>query len=170
MFCYFEYIVAVSCFYGAMEFILDFCRDFGYSGMMLISFLSGTVLPFSSDVLLVFFLGVGLDPIWLLLAATLGNTIGSMTCYYIGRMGKKGWLTDLFKVSPEKSEKASVYIDKYGYWAAFFSFMAIVGEAIVIVLGNMRVSWWKVLMTMTLGKFLRYLIIVLSYEGVVGII
>lgn len=149
---------------------MDFCRDYGYWGMWLISFLSGSILPFTSDLLLLFFLGVGLNPLWLLLVATFGNTVGSMTCFFLGGFVKKGFFTKLFMVSPEKARRADAYIRKYGYWAAFFSFMAIVGEAIVIVLGNMRVCWWKVLLVMTLGKFLRYLVIVLSYEGVVSII
>lgn len=149
---------------------MDFCRDYGYWGMWLISFLSGSILPFTSDLLLLFFLGVGLNPLWLLLVATFGNTAGSMTCFFMGGFVKKGFFTKLFMVSPEKARRADAYISKYGYWAAFFSFMAIVGEAIVIVLGNMRVCWWKVLLVMTLGKFLRYLVIVLSYEGVVSII
>lgn len=149
---------------------MDFCRDYGYWGMWLISFLSGSILPFTSDLLLLFFLGVGLNPLWLLLVATFGNTVGSMTCFFMGGFVKKGFFTKLFMVSPEKARRADAYISKYGYWAAFFSFMAIVGEAIVIVLGNMRVCWWKVLLVMTLGKFLRYLVIVLSYEGVVSII
>lgn len=149
---------------------MDFCRDYGYFGMCFISFLSGTVFPFSSDVLLVFFLGVGLNRPLLLLSATVGNTLGSLTCYYLGGVAKQGWLSKYFKVSQEKAQKAGVYIRKYGYWAAFFSFLPIVGEAIVIVLGNMRVSWWKVLVAMVIGKFLRYLVIILSYEGVAGVI
>ena len=149
-----------------MEWVIDFCRDYGYWGMWIISFLSGSILPFTSDVLLLFFLGMGLNPVLLVIVSTIGNTMGGMTCFFMGRMAKKGWLSKHFKVSREKAEKADVYIRKYGYWAAFFSFLAIVGEAIVILLGNMRVSWWKVLLVMTLGKFLRYVVLAASCEGV----
>ncbi len=147
---------------------MDFCRDYGYWGMGLISFLSGSILPFSSDVLLIFFLGVGLSPFNLLLSSTIGNTLGGMTCFFLGGFIKKGWFTRFFRVTGEKAKRAEVYIEKYGYWVAFFSFLAVVGEAIVVMLGNMRVSWWKVLLVMFLGKLLRYLVIILSYEGVVS--
>lgn len=153
-----------------MEWVIDFCKDYGYWGMWVISFLSGSILPFTSDVLLIFFLGMGLNPIVLVIVSTIGNTMGGMTCFFMGRMAKKGWLSKYFKVSREKAEKADGYIRKYGYWAAFFSFLAIVGEAIVILLGNMRVSWWKVLLVMTLGKFVRYVVIAVSCEGVKMII
>lgn len=149
---------------------MEFCKDYGYWGMCLISFLSGSILPFTSDVLLFFFLGVGLSPAWLLFSSTVGNTIGGMTCFFMGSLAKKGWFTRLFSVSEKKAEKAEKYIEKYGYWAAFFSFLAVVGEAIVILLGNMRVCWWKVLLVMMFGKFLRYLVIVLSYQGVSNVI
>lgn len=149
-----------------MEWVIDICRDYGYWGMWAISFLSGSILPFTSDVLLLFFLGIGLNPVLLVIVSTIGNTMGGMTCFFMGGMAKKGWLSKFFKVSPEKAEKADVYIQKYGYWAAFFSFLAIVGEAIVILLGNMRVSWWRVLLVMILGKFVRYVVLALSYEGV----
>lgn len=149
---------------------MDFCRDYGYWGMWFISFLSGSILPFTSDALLLFFLGIGMSPVWLVLAATFGNTLGGMTCFFMGSVVKQGWFSAFFKVPREKAQKAEVYIRKYGYWAAFFSFLAIVGEAIVILLGNMRVSWWKVLLAMTLGKFIRYVVIALSFKGVESII
>lgn len=149
---------------------MDICRDYGYWGMFVISFLSGSILPFTSDVLLFFFLGVGLNPLTLLFSATAGNTLGGMTCFFMGGFIKKGWFTRFFRVKGEKAKRAEVYIEKYGYWAAFFSFLAVVGEAIVIMLGNMRVSWWKVMLVMLLGKMLRYLVIILSYEGVATVI
>ena len=85
-------------------------------------------------------------------------------------MVKGNWLTKFFKVSPEKVERAEKYVHKYGYWAAFFSFVAVVGEAVIVVLGNMRVSWWRVFIVMTIGKILRYAAIALSYEGVAALL
>ena len=152
-----------------MEWLIEICKEFGYSGMFLISFLSGTVLPGSSDILMLALLPMGLSPVGLVLWGSLGNTIGGITCYYAGSLLKRGKVAEFFKVSPEKRARAEAYIHKYGYWAAFFSFVAIVGEAVIIVLGSMRVSWWKVFLVMTLGKILRYAAIALSYEGVEAI-
>ncbi len=155
---------------GNMEWLIDICREFGYGGMFFISFLSGTVLPGSSDVLMLSLLPMGLSSFWLVVWGSLGNTLGGITCYYIGGMVKGNWLTKFFKVSPEKVERAEKYVHKYGYWAAFFSFVAVVGEAVIVVLGNMRVSWWRVFIVMTIGKILRYAAIALSYEGVAALL
>ena len=152
-----------------MEWLVEICKDFGYSGMFLISFLSGTVLPGSSDILMLALLPMGLSPVGLVLSGTLGNTIGGITCYYAGSLLKSRRVAAFFKVSPEKRERAEAYVHKYGYWAAFFSFVAVVGEAVIIVLGSMRVSWWKVFVVMTIGKLLRYAAIALSYEGIEAI-
>ncbi len=149
---------------------MDFCREYGYWGMCIISFLSGSILPFTSDVLMLSFLGMGMSPIWLVVSATVGNTLGGVTCYYMGGLAKGNWFSKFFSVSPEKARKAEIYIQKYGYWAAFFSFVAIIGEAIIVLLGSMRATWWKVFLVMMLGKLIRYMAIALSYEGVAAVI
>ena len=149
-----------------MEWVIDFCRDYGYWGMWLISFLSGTIFPFTSDVLLLFFLGMGLNPVALVIVSTIGNTMGGMTCFFMGRMAKGSWLSKYFRLSPEKAEKASVYIRKYGYWAALISFVPVLGETLLVLLGIMRVTWWKVAIVMAVGKLVRYSFITISYTSV----
>ena len=64
-----------------MDTALQFLLDYGYVGMFLAAFLAGSILPFSSEALLVAFVEMGLDPVGTVAAATLGNTAGSMTCY-----------------------------------------------------------------------------------------
>ena len=71
-----------------MDTALQFLLDYGYIGMFLASFLAGSILPFSSEALLVAFVQMGLNPVLTVLSATLGNTAGSMTCYWIGHLGK----------------------------------------------------------------------------------
>lgn len=44
-------------------------------------------------------------PITCLISATLGNTVGGMTCYYMGRLGKISWIEKYFKVKKEKVDK-----------------------------------------------------------------
>ena len=60
----------------------------GYWGLFLSSFLSSTVIPLSSEVALVALLAMGLDPVLCVLTATLGNSLGGMTSYGLGYLGK----------------------------------------------------------------------------------
>ena len=67
-----------------MGTIIDILNNWGYWGMFLTAFLSGSLLPFSSTTLLIAFLAAGLKPWELLIWASVGNLGGSMLNYYIG--------------------------------------------------------------------------------------
>lgn len=153
-----------------MDTALQFLLDYGYIGMFLASFLAGSILPFSSEALLVAFVQMGLNPVLTVLSATLGNTAGSMTCYWIGHLGKMEYVERWLKVKPEKLAQAERFIRGRGAWMAFFSFLPVIGDGIAIVLGLMRASLPVTLFSMTLGKLLRYILLVLAAEGVVRMI
>ena len=69
------------------EILIDFFKDYGYWGMFFMAFLSGSIIPAASEVLLVFFLGIGLDALTLTTVATIGNTIGGVSCFFLGYLG-----------------------------------------------------------------------------------
>ena len=71
---------------------------------------------------------------------------------------------------PEKLARAERFIRGRGAWMAFFSFLPVIGDGIAIVLGLMRASLPVTLFSMTLGKLLRYILLVLAAEGVVRMI
>ena len=147
------------------EILIDFFKDYGYWGMFFMAFLSGSIIPAASEVLLVFFLGIGLDALTLTTVATIGNTIGGVSCFFLGYLTNKERVRRLFRVSDKGMEKADRLIGKYGFWAAALSFLPAVGEVILLVLGVMRADWLKVLVVMALGKFVRYAFITASYVG-----
>jgi membrane protein YqaA with SNARE-associated domain len=130
------------------------------------AFIAGSVLPMASEVLLVLFLSMGLSPFWLLVWATIGNTIGGFSCYYMARLANRERVERFFKVSPRQMARADRVVQKIGVWAAFFSFVPLLGTAILLLLGFMRVNPMKIAATMTAGKLIRYLVVILSYTGV----
>lgn len=150
-----------------VEPIVEFFKDYGYWGMGMLAFLSGTIVPVASEVLQLFFLGVGLNAVGITLVATLGNTLGGITCFLLGMLAKKDWVLRFFKVSDENMKKADAIVQKYGYWAAALSFAPFIGEVLVILLGMLRANPLKVIVVMALGKFLRYAFISASYLGIV---
>lgn len=62
------------------------------------------IVPFSSELVLVTLVKLGLPPTACILAATLGNTAGGMTCYYMGRLGKISWIEKYFKVKKSRQD------------------------------------------------------------------
>lgn len=143
-----------------MDAFIQFLTEWGYWGMFLSAFLAGTILPFSSEAVMLACVGLGLDPVLSTLATTAGNALGGLTCYWIGHLGKMEWIEKYFRVDHKQLEKATRFIDGRGSWMAFFSFLPIIGDAVLIALGLMRANVWIVIFSMTLGKLARYAILV----------
>ena len=144
-----------------MDAIIQFLIDWGDWGLFLGSFIAGSVVPFSSEAVLVACVGpLGLDPTVCTLAATAGNVTGGMTCYWMGHLGNMVWIEKYFHVKKEKLDRAERFVKGRGAWMAFFAFIPLLGTAISIVLGMMRANIWIVFLSMTIGKILRYALLV----------
>lgn len=150
-----------------MDYIINFFSEYGYWGMGILAFLSGSIVPITSEVLLVLFLSLGLNAVALTLVATAGNTLGGLTCFLLGMLANKDKALKMFKITPRRMHRADRIIQKYGYWAALISFVPVIGETLLVLLGVMRVAWWKVLLVMALGKLIRYGFITFSYTSVI---
>ena len=150
-----------------MDVYAQYLLDYGYFGMFLAAVLAGSVIPFSSEAVLILFLQMGLDPVLITLSATVGNVVGGMTCYWIGHLGNMNWIERYFRVKPEKIHRAERFVQGKGAWMAFFAFLPILGSAISIVLGMMRANIWITILSMFIGKLLRYALLVLATEGLI---
>lgn len=148
-----------------MEFLTTL-SEWGYAGLFIAAFLAGSVLPFSSEVVLGLLIAAGYDTIGCTAAATAGNWLGGMTCYYIGRLGKTVWIEKYLKLSHEKLEKAQRFLQGKGSVMGFFSFVPGIGDAIVVALGLMRANLLGVSLSMLLGKGIRYYLIAIGVEWV----
>ena len=71
---------------------MEFLIEYGYIGVFIASFLAATVLPFSSEVVLTGVLLAGAAYWPCMIAATLGNFLGGMSCYWLGMLGKVEWI------------------------------------------------------------------------------
>ena len=67
-----------------MDALIEFFVEWGYVGLFLSAFVAGSVVPFSSEAVMVVLIEMGLSEWGCLAAATAGNTLGGMTCYWIG--------------------------------------------------------------------------------------
>ena len=134
--------------------------DWGYIGMFLAGLLAGTVVPFSSEVVLVALLAIGFHSIPLLVVASIGNWIGGMTTYWVGHMGKLEWLEKYFRVAPEKIHAFKDRLQKNGSYWALLSWVPIAGNVITAALGFFRVPIVPVSIYMMIGKVARYAILI----------
>ena len=148
--------------------MIEGLAEYGYWGLLLASFLAATVLPFSSEVVLAALIAAGMDVWTCILFATVGNAAGGVTCYYLGRLGKRAWLEKWLKIKPERVEKMSRWLHGKGAWMGFFGFLPAVGDIILVALGFMRANVPVVMTSMTIGKFARYLVIGYGTGWLVG--
>lgn len=80
-------------------------ESWGLWGLFLGSFLASTIIPFSSEALLLGAVAIG-ENVWLcVFVAAVGNSLGGIVSFYLGRLEKWEWLEKFFKVKKEKIEK-----------------------------------------------------------------
>ena len=139
--------------------------EWGLPGLFISALLAGSIVPFSSELVLVALVKLGLPPTACILAATLGNTAGGMTCYYMGRLGKISWIEKYFKVKKEKVDKMVRFLQGKGAWMALFAFLPAIGEVISIALGFMRSNIWLTTASMFVGKLIRYILLLYVLES-----
>lgn len=140
--------------------IQQFLIDWGYWGMLLAGFLSGTVFPLSSEAVLVVLLTQGLDSGKLFLIATASNWVGGMTTFWIGHLGKLEWIEKYFRVTHAQLLEWEAKVEKYGAYFAILGWLPLLGNVIVLALGYFRArhvpsAWW-----LLVGKTARYAFII----------
>lgn len=125
-------------------------EDLTLSTLFLSSFLAATLLPGGSEAVLFGVLKNNPQLFWPALGvATLGNTLGGMTSYWLGR------------VLPEKKHpgRALAWVHRYGSPAPLLAWAPLIGDALCVAAGWLRLNAWAVLLFMATGKFVRYLAI-----------
>ncbi|EXJ13979.1 YqaA family protein [Imhoffiella purpurea] len=132
----------------------------GYLGLFGSAFLAATVLPFYSEVVLFALLRQGGDPLWLVATATLGNTLGAVVNWVLGRyllhFRDRRW----FYFSRDQIDKAQRWFQRFGYWTLLLAWMPVGGDALTLIAGIMRVRLWVFLILVGLGKGVRYVSVV----------
>ena len=131
---------------------LNVTAETGLGGLFLASFLSSTVLPGGSEALLWTFLRQHPERMAAALAlATLGNTAGGMTTWWCGRY-LPTWqrLEDL----PQRGR-----VERWGSPVLLLSWAPLVGDALCLAAGWLRLRWLPCCAFMAAGKFARYWIV-----------
>lgn len=142
-----------------MDFFINLLIDYGYMGMLLAAFLAGSFFPFSSEAVMIGLLAAGLAPTPLCIYATVGNVLGGMFNYGVGRMGKLEWVEKYLHVKKKDLDRAERFMGGHGAWMGFFGFVPLLGSAITIMLGFMRANLLISFVSITIGKALRYVIL-----------
>jgi len=144
--------------HSGIQLTMDFFISSGLSGLFLSSFFAATVIPLSSEGVLSYLIYNDFNMCACLLVASIGNTLGGITSYYLGRAGKLEWLKKRMNISLEKIHKTQHLINKYRSLLAFFCWLPGVGDVLAVSLGYFRCRAGQVIILMFAGKAFRYVI------------
>ena len=113
------------------------------------SFLAATLLPGGSEAVLFAILKAYPETLWIaLVIATIGNTLGGMVTFGMG------WLL------PQTQQlKHAEKLRRHGTSALLLAWVPLIGDALCLAAGWLRLNWWQAALFLALGKFARYWVI-----------
>ena len=138
-----------------------------YLSVFVSSFLSATLVPFASEIALVAALAAGANLHWVVISATVGNTTGAIVNWILGRYIERWRDRPWFPANRTQLEKASAWFRKYGVWSLLLAWMPLVGDALTVIAGLMRVHILPFLVLVGIGKALRYIVFVMFLDRIV---
>ncbi|MFL2514651.1 MAG: YqaA family protein [Alphaproteobacteria bacterium] len=133
---------------------------FSYFQLLIISFLAATILPFSSEVVLTtMYLSKSFETSFLLIFASIGNILGSITNWYLGKkitiFQDRKW----FPVSPDQLNRSQKYFQKYGLWSLLLAWVPIIGDPLTLLAGVLKVRFGIFFLLVSISKISRYVFI-----------
>jgi membrane protein YqaA with SNARE-associated domain len=134
-------------------------EDLSLAALFVSGFISATLLPGGSEVLLAWQLNEGIySPLHLWLAVTAGNALGGIATFLMG-WGIAHYFP-LKSFSKPRQQQAQRWLTQYGPFALLMSWVPLIGDPLCLMAGWLKTRFLLSLLMITLGKAIRYLLIV----------
>ncbi len=131
-----------------------------YGGLFAIAFVAATILPMQSEAALAALLASGSFPVAALIAvASLGNVLGSIVNWLIGRGIERFRGRSWFPVGPAKLDRVMKWYRRYGRWSLLLSWAPVMGDPLTVAAGVLREPLWSFVAIVTIAKVARYLVV-----------
>jgi membrane protein YqaA with SNARE-associated domain len=128
------------------------------------AFVSATILPLPSEGALIAFERAFPHQIGVAVAvATLGNTLGGLSTYFLGRFSGR-----FIQKKGQFAPQVLAALQRFGPASLLLSWLPLVGDVLCGVAGWLRLSWWQCAMWMALGKGLRYFVVAGLFATLTG--
>lgn len=137
-----------------------------YAGLFLAALVAATIVPAQSEALLVGLILSGSHSVPLLIAvASLGNVLGSVINWALGRQVERFRDRRWFPASPQQLARAEAWYRRYGRWSLLASWMPIIGDPLTVVAGVLNERLPIFLLIVTIAKTTRYVVLALVTMG-----
>ena len=127
-----------------------------YFNLFFLSFLAGSFVPLGSEAYLVYLKAENYNSNALLFWASLGNTFGGMTCFYIAKFGGIPLIKKYLKQGDQKIQYWQKIVKGRGEWLTLFCWLPFVGELIASTAGLLGYQHKRIWIYMFIGKAVRY--------------
>ena len=132
--------------------------EVGLPAIFAVAFLAATLLPMATEPSLFGFIKLNPDQFWwAIIIATIGNTLGGMLTYWMGY-----GVHHAYAKRHEAPPKHFLWLKRMGAPVLLLSWLPIIGDALCVMAGWLKLPWRGVLVYMTLGKFVRFVVMTLA--------
>lgn len=135
---------------------LDWLSQFGYLGLFFGSFIAATLVPLSSEGIMMALIYAGLDIKLCIIVATFGNWLGSLSSFWLGYVGRMDLVEKWLHIKEDKVKKWEPRVVKYSIWMALLSWLPFIGDVMAVALGFFRCRFGKMALFIFIGKLIRY--------------
>ena len=138
-------------------------------GLFVIAFVAATVFPAQSEAALVGLLMTGIhSPVLLVAVASLGNVLGAVVNWALGRGIESFRERKWFPVRQGSLDRATAWYGKWGRWSLLLSWAPIGGDALTVAAGVLREPLWSFVILVTIAKTARYVVVAAATLGVIA--
>ena len=131
-----------------------------YAGLLISALLAATILPMQSEgVLGALLLGGTYSTAGLIAVASIGNILGAVINWFLGRGIERFRDRAWFPVKPPALVRAATWYRRYGRWSLLASWLPIIGDPLTVIAGVLREPWWSFVILVGIGKIARYLVL-----------
>lgn len=134
----------------------EFLASGGLVALFGVSFAAATLAPIGSEWLLALLLLRGADPVPAVLTASAGNFLGACTTYAVGAAGGRWLGSRAWAPTPCSWERAQRLFARFGSWALLLSWLPVVGDALCLLAGTLRLRFLRFSVLTLAGKAARY--------------
>lgn len=128
-----------------------------YAGLFFSALIAATILPMQSEAVLTGLLvSDTFSPVLLVVVASLGNILGSVINWFIGRGIENYKSRSWFPCSDNALAKAQLWYGRYGKWSLLLSWLPVVGDPLTVIAGTMREPIVSFVLLIAIGKVGRY--------------
>lgn len=137
-------------------------ESLGMLGLFISAFVSSTIAPGGSEAVLAYLVnGQQYAVTHLVAVATIGNTLGALTTWWLGLWAAKKYPAET--LLSDKQRKSLQTVRHWGSWALLLSWLPIVGDGLCFAGGWLRLSLLTSVSAIFFGKALRYIAVAYAF-------